>query len=54
LLTQRSSLAESEGFAAADAVEVAAAALAGAGLLYWRGSFVIPTRAALRVDELGL
>ncbi len=35
-----------------DAVERAVAGLAGAGLLHREASFVVPTRAALRFDEL--
>lgn len=35
-----------------DAVERAVADLAGAGLLHRKESFVAPTRAALRFDEL--
>jgi predicted transcriptional regulator len=35
-----------------DAVERAVAGLAGAGLLHRKASFVVPTRAALRFDEL--
>jgi predicted transcriptional regulator len=35
-----------------DAVERAVADLAGTGLLHRKESFVVPTRAALRFDEL--
>ncbi len=35
-----------------DAVERAVADLTGAGLLHRKESFVVPTRAALRFDEL--
>ncbi|HEX6752590.1 MAG TPA: hypothetical protein VF093_03265 [Solirubrobacterales bacterium] len=35
-----------------DAVERAVADLTGAGLLHRKGPFVVPTRAALRFDEL--
>jgi hypothetical protein len=44
--------AEEDGFAAADAVERAVRDLVGAGLLHRSGSLVVPTRAALRFDEL--
>ena len=44
--------AEEDGFAAADAVERAVRDLTGAGLLHRSGSLVVPTRAALRFDEL--
>ena len=39
-------------FAALDAVERAVRDLAGAGLVHDSGRFVLPTRAALRFDEL--
>lgn len=39
-------------FAAHDAIERAVRDLAGAGLLHRGGEFVIPTRAALRFNEL--
>lgn len=41
-----------EDFAPRDAVERGVRDLAGAGLLQRNGSFVLPTRAALRFDEL--
>lgn len=41
-----------EGFAAADAVERAVRDLVAAGLLHRNESLVLPTRAALRFDEL--
>ncbi|HEX7059653.1 MAG TPA: hypothetical protein VF176_07370 [Solirubrobacterales bacterium] len=40
------------GFAGRDAVERAVRDLAGTGLLHCNDSFVLPTRAALRFDEL--
>jgi hypothetical protein len=44
--------AEGGGFAATDAVERAVRDLVGAGLLHRSESLVLPTRAALRFDEL--
>jgi hypothetical protein len=44
--------ADSEDFAQRDAVERAVRDLASAGLLHRRDQFVIPSRAALRFDEL--
>jgi hypothetical protein len=44
--------AEKEGFAASDAIERAVRDLVAAGLLHRSESFVMPTRAALRFDEL--
>ncbi len=41
-----------EEFAERDAVERAVRDLTGAGLLHHHDSFVLPTRAALRFDEL--
>lgn len=41
-----------EGFAGADAVERAVRDLAAAGLLHRNAPFVLPTRAALRFDQL--
>jgi hypothetical protein len=43
---------EEDGFAAADAVERAVRDLVAAGLLHRSESLVLPTRAALRFDEL--
>jgi hypothetical protein len=43
---------EEEGFATADAVERAVRDLVAAGLLHHSESLVLPTRAALRFDEL--
>jgi len=43
---------ESPGFAEVDALERAVRDLIGAGLLHEHGKFVIPTRAALRFNEL--
>ena len=43
---------DEEGFASRDAVERAVRDLAGAGLLHHNEPFVLPTRAALRFDEL--
>ncbi len=43
---------ESPDFAARDAIERAVRDLSGAGLLHDHGKFVIPTRAALRFNEL--
>lgn len=43
---------ESPGFAEADAIERALRDLIGAGLLHEHGEFVIPTRAAVRFNEL--
>lgn len=43
---------ESPGFAEVDAIERAVRDLIGVGLLHEHGEFVIPTRAALRFDEL--
>lgn len=40
------------GFAEGDAVERAVRDLVGAGLLHHSETFVLPTRAALRFDEL--
>jgi hypothetical protein len=42
----------SPGFAERDAIERAVRDLIGAGLLHEHGSFLIPTRAALRFSEL--
>jgi hypothetical protein len=39
-------------FAARDAIDRAVRELSGAGLLHRRDSFVLPTRAALRFNEL--
>jgi hypothetical protein len=44
--------ARSNDFAGHDAVERAVRDLAGAGLLHRGGEFVMPTRAALRFNEL--
>jgi hypothetical protein len=44
--------ADPEDFAQRDAVERAVRDLAAAGLLHRRDEFVIPSRAALRFDEL--
>lgn len=41
-----------EDFAGRDAIERAVRDLTGAGLLHSRDAFVLPTRAALRFDEL--
>jgi hypothetical protein len=41
-----------EEFAGRDAIERAVRDLTGAGLLHSHDSFVLPTRAALRFDEL--
>lgn len=43
---------EGETFAQRDAVERAVRDLAAAGLVHRRDSFVLPSRAALRFDEL--
>jgi hypothetical protein len=43
---------ESPGFAERDAIERAVRDLGGAGLLHSHDRFVIPTRAALRFNEL--
>jgi type IV secretory pathway protease TraF len=43
---------EEGGFAERDSVERAVRDLAGAGLLHVHDSFVLPTRAAIRFDEL--
>ena len=43
---------ESPSFAERDAIERAVRDLTGAGLLHGQGSFVLPTRAALRFNEL--
>jgi hypothetical protein len=43
---------EEDGFSADDAVERAVRDLAAAGLLHRSDPFVLPTRAALRFDEL--
>ncbi len=43
---------EDQGFADRDAVERAVHDLVGAGLLHRSEAFVMPTRAALRLDEL--
>jgi hypothetical protein len=43
---------ESPGFAERDAIERAVRDLTGAGLLHAHEMFVIPTRAALRFNEL--
>jgi hypothetical protein len=43
---------EQPGFAERDAIERAVRDLAGAGLLHRNDEFVLPTRAALRFDEL--
>jgi hypothetical protein len=43
---------EAAGFAQADAVERAVHELAAAGLVHGNGDVVIPSRAALRLDEL--
>jgi hypothetical protein len=44
--------AEEEGFAAVDAIERAVRDLVAAGLLHRSEALVLPTRAALRFDEL--
>lgn len=44
--------AEEDGFAAVDAIERAVRDLVGAGLLHRSEALVLPTRAALRFDEL--
>ncbi len=44
--------AEEDGFASADAVERAVRDLAAAGLLHRSGSLILPTRAALRFEQL--
>jgi hypothetical protein len=43
---------EEPGFAERDAIERAAVDLGAAGLVHLRDDFVLPTRAALRFDEL--
>ena len=43
---------ESPGFAERDAIERAVRDLIKAGLLHGHGDFVVPTRAALRFNEL--
>jgi hypothetical protein len=43
---------ESPGFAERDAIERAVRELTGAGLLHSHDGFVLPTRAALRFNEL--
>jgi hypothetical protein len=43
---------ESTGFAERDAIERAVRDLTGTGLLHSRGTFVLPTRAALRFSQL--
>ena len=43
---------EHDSFSRRDAVERAVRDLAGAGLLHYSESLVLPTRAALRFDEL--
>jgi hypothetical protein len=43
---------QSPGFVERDAIERAVRDLAGAGLLHRHDSFVLPTRAALRFQEL--
>jgi hypothetical protein len=43
---------ESPGFEQRDAIERAVRDLAGAGLLHRHDSFVLPSRAAIRFDEL--
>lgn len=43
---------DSPGFAERDAVERAVRDLTGAGLLHRHDAFVVPTRAALRFNEL--
>jgi hypothetical protein len=43
---------ESAGFAERDAIERAVRDLSGAGLLHSHEAFVLPTRAALRFNEL--
>lgn len=43
---------EAGGFAGRDAIERAVRDLAGAGLLHRHDSFVFPTRAAIRFDQL--
>jgi hypothetical protein len=43
---------ESPGFAERDAIERAVHNLTGAGLLHSHDAFLLPTRAALRCDEL--
>jgi hypothetical protein len=44
--------AEEDGFAASDAIERAVRDLVAAGLLHRSESLVLPTRAALRFDQL--
>jgi hypothetical protein len=44
--------AEEDGFVAVDAIERAVRELVAAGLLNDNGSWISPTRAALRFDEL--
>jgi hypothetical protein len=44
--------AEEGGFAASDAIERAVRDLVAAGLLHRSAAFVLPSRAALRFDEL--
>jgi hypothetical protein len=48
----REIIAGAEDFAARDAVERAVRDLAAAGLLHRNGDLVLPSRAALRLDEL--
>jgi len=44
--------AEEDGFAASDAIERAVRDLVAAGLLHRSEDFILPSRAALRFDEL--
>lgn len=48
----REVVGESPGFAERDAVERAVRDLSGVGLLHSHGAFVLPTRAALRFNQL--
>jgi hypothetical protein len=49
---QREVAADPEDFAEGDAVERAVRDLAAAGLLHRNGELVVPSRAALRLDQL--
>ncbi len=49
---KREIVEDQDSFAQLDAVERAIRDLAGAGLLHRHGEFAIPTRAALRFDDL--
>jgi hypothetical protein len=48
----RELVSEADGFAGRDAIERAVRDLAGVGLLHCHDSFVLPTRAAIRFDQL--